>query len=1457
MKKKAIIKIETLIEIFILITATFSFSYLLKEMYSENEIFPLVKAQNEGGNGPSDEQIAKLKTDIPELANKNDEEIRAILLNLEKQGILRQEDFGNSQKVREALKKTFDDFEKNVDSGEVNLDLFSFIGKIIDLFGFIPQVPEVNPATFLQSIFDQTGGLYICPESNDGKICQVYTGKVIDSVCSRDSTEINIPRPGLFGSQDASQSIYENLPSGHECRLVNCYDKNEGVCYLRTPKGLCRGEGIEILTGDTSQCVTGCCIIGGEPIFTTGGRCQKNADSLGITLGSDDNNFYPELNREPQCLAKAQELKAATSYGACIIGATDTDFGGCKFVKGEECTQLNGAFYENILCSNEQVLGETKCLKQNKTGCLEGFDEVYWFDSCGNRENIFEGNSQEQRDSSWNNGVVKKKEDSCLIGTNNNPILNQANCGNCNRYKSSICGEEKDGQELNDEPDGKVVCRDMGCVDASGKRREHGESWCAYQSKFGVVGLPSIPLLDSAFGLKMPSIVNKFLGGNRAVDAPGSSHFRVQCLNGDVLQPVACEVGRKEICVESQTEISESSGRTFSQAVCRKNRWAECFAYNPSAQEGRAMGLAGPQWAWRILTAKLQLTCGVDPDCFVKTIDLTEKKDDTFKFAYCAPRYPPGLDLRNKENSEQICAQATQTCTAVFVKKTSGWSCEGNCKCVEGDSPESAKPSREFVNSMNEFCTSLGDCGSSISYVGSPPGGKGYSVTTGDKILDRFSSLLDVSNLFSIDSLLTGFSGDDKPIPGKYIEANQTPAGGFFGENSQALEEAGVNDLMEEVDGKINQFISKGGGKGRYGVPKYRGGYQGGIPDAALYAGGAGAALYAGGSLLGSAAGLGFGGALSGAAIGASLTGFLIDVLGIGPGLSPGLAYGLIGAGATAGFLIATHTLLGGGPIGWIILAVTLIVIAILKILGVGEVKEVPVTFTCKPWVPPRGTNEETCRSCGTDKLSDGGNKFPCNKYSCEALGGSCVFIANSEGPDGGVCEYSPEDDTQAPQFSHVAGELISESFEVSDVREGVAGGFTIRKKEGTGCVDQYESVTIPFTTNEWAKCYVSGIPRQSLAEMIPTISTDGLTHTYVFNSLQLNSLGITNIDTEKRNDIKLLIACEDIKENNNLGKEFVVNLCLIPEDHTPALITAPSSEILPYRATEKDIFIYTNEPAECKWDFSDVDYFRMKNELYCNNDLTDRIFLGFECKGKIPISSDLTSVYFRCLDRPEWKGTDKEGQRNVNQESVKVDIVRSDTGLRVVITNPADGATLVSGRGGTAIEVIAETSGGLDGTAECFISVDGSVESSFKTTGGATHSQPLGEGTSRISEGRHKIKVRCIDDATNEANAEISFSVEIDETIPSITRIYYDDKTKELVIITDKESTCGFLNEKLKESNNVCGFSADQGQIFNSDSTGKNHRTNFDFSKTYYIKCKDRFNNQPTQCTMIAKGGY
>jgi hypothetical protein len=53
---------------------------------------------------------------------------------------------------------------------------------------------------------------------------------------------------------------------------------------------------------------------------------------------------------------------------------------------------------------------------------------------------------------------------------------------------------------------------------------------------------------------------------------------------------------------------------------------------------------------------------------------------------------------------------ASQECTAVYVKEFPSFSyeCKANCDCEKA----------VFVEQMNDFCMSLGDCGMSVNYRG-------------------------------------------------------------------------------------------------------------------------------------------------------------------------------------------------------------------------------------------------------------------------------------------------------------------------------------------------------------------------------------------------------------------------------------------------------------------------------------------------------------------------------------------------------------------------------------------------------------------------------------------------------------------------------------------------------------------------------------------------------------------
>ena len=115
---------------------------------------------------------------------------------------------------------------------------------------------------------------------------------------------------------------------------------------------------------------------------------------------------------------------------------------------------------------------DTNCERQASANCIEGKDELYWFDSCGNKENIYDAN----KGKSWNDGKVLGKADSCSIGTETNGLKNQNTCGNCNYILGSICGEKTANEKLSD---GSIdyVCRDLSCTDKDGQKRVNGESW--------------------------------------------------------------------------------------------------------------------------------------------------------------------------------------------------------------------------------------------------------------------------------------------------------------------------------------------------------------------------------------------------------------------------------------------------------------------------------------------------------------------------------------------------------------------------------------------------------------------------------------------------------------------------------------------------------------------------------------------------------------------------------------------------------------------------------------------------------------------------------------------------------------------------------------------------------------------------------------------------------------------
>ncbi|MBU2576786.1 MAG: hypothetical protein KKF50_03620 [Nanoarchaeota archaeon] len=284
---------------------------------------------------------------------------------------------------------------------------------------------------------------------------------------------------------------------------------------------------------------------------------------------------------------------------------------------------------------------------------------------------------------------VIRVESSCGFGDVDGNA-NSTSCGNCDRFAGGMC---RSAIENNfDVNSGNFYCKDLSCY-YNGTTYDNGESWCDYD---GVIG--------------------------NGLDPAGSRHWRYTCNYGEI-QIDACDDYRNDICV--QNFLKENAGEDAVDARCVKNDWRECIDYN---EESDADG------------------CNKNPFCEIREVTI-----DEFRVSICRPKYPGGFDFINvsekrQEDNEEVCGLATRTCTSFYVKVFSGtsfvWKCQVNCECE----------TISFVESMNDLCIGLGDCGGYVNYQGNYTD-EGYDSNRG-KIGE---------------ALISSYKNNIIPVPGLFI----------------------------------------------------------------------------------------------------------------------------------------------------------------------------------------------------------------------------------------------------------------------------------------------------------------------------------------------------------------------------------------------------------------------------------------------------------------------------------------------------------------------------------------------------------------------------------------------------------------------------------------------------------------------------------------------------------------
>ena len=1091
--------------------------------------------------------------------------------------------------------------------------------------------------------------------------------------------------------------------SPNECEETNfckpgCCIGNSRICNVNTAKTNCNGIWFEQASCNIQECKKGCCVLGDESKFITEKECQIKAGDLGISI-----DFRNEVNSEISCLY----LTEKQVQGACVL-ETEQDFEttrNCIFTTLSNCDTKKGNFYADIFCSNSEL--NTACTTHDHTGCLEGKDEVYWYDSCGNREEV---------------------KESCSIFTGTR----------CGQYRLNIDTNPAEGD---------YVCRDLRCnVEIDGKvvNKKNGESWCEYE---GCIG--------------------------NGKDPVGSKHIRHICYMGEE-KTEACDDFRNQICAQSDTKLADNS--IFSEAFCRVNRWRDCYKYNNERND-------------------MAEKCKQNPDCTIKGVHI-----DKFNFDVCVPNYPPGFQFWNTEETarsgELECSFATQTCPVVYVKRITGWECEVNCDCEKSG----------FTQQMNDLCISLGDCGGYINFNGDYTD-DGYSVGRAGRIDgNQYKTCAENQpNQKPAEPGNFGFS-QILGIPGGLGEGDVPETDSTLG----LLGVAGIlgPGLLKNIAVVGATASATGTWTSLYGAGPNQISSEAFRMVTSEYAGNFGPEAFQQSTTTGK--GLPVGRILGAAGTGLSFANFMQA----GFGADKEISYGV-------GGVVALITFLGWCPPCMII---GLILSVISMIAGLGKTKTKYVTFTCMPWQPETGGLN--CDLCNTnDPLG-----VPCSEYRCKSLGQTCEFI-NPRTEDEKCIANNPND-VSSPRIKPLYNN-ITQGYEYKSVSDS---GFEIKTNNGE-CVPEYTVLSFGIETNKPARCRIGTDVLETYDEMGEFFG--GKNSFIIDHIMQLavpspsafkNRYNLTDKEAEALGQINYFVKCENANGISNTIP-FAIKTCVKPgPDLTAPRITGVYPEVgySNYGQTEKEIQIYTNEPADCKWSAeSNKKYEDMENSMSCLTDMEDYGLFGWACNTALTGLDTDNIFYIKCKDQPWFAGTVNESDRNAMTEDYLYTLQVSHTPLIIEDFRPENGKETWSGAEPVSLELKLKTSGGIDGTSTCKWEGNG-YSDYFTESNSNLHSYRITSAT----RGTYNIKLTCEDLAGNIAENSTSFSIKIDSQGPIITRIVYSSGLK---ITTDETSECRYsFSSKLNWENST--EMGGNGQI--------EHTTDWQL-KTYYVQCADGYGNK------------
>jgi hypothetical protein len=1135
------------------------------------------------------------------------------------------------------------------------------------------------------------------------------------------------------------------------CAAGTCVS-DVGQCSENVPKGTCEAAEYQWFEGPSSgqsTCQKGCCVIADyEASYTTQSHCKE----LISTLEDVELDWRDDVTSEAECSAIVRN-----SDRGCCVSNSDCVYG----TRGEcEDPQIDYAeergFYSDAFCAD---LGQCGCESHDYTACVD--EDVYWFDSCGNQEDVAEncdyltGSWCEQQD-----GDAFCADISCDSTWDGKYFIDKSDPGNVGTEVQRNTHDERIGES-----------------------REHGESWCLYESPVGDYR-----------------------------DRPGSQHYRSYCYFGEeVIEP--CEDFREEICI--QYPYGQSEIATGSACVANDNELLNpnittvppgSDFWNANDELAASCSQANIECPMLyVVTAysDLKWQIGSNVDC----VSPEYARDNAF---FCAGQGDCGssANLVETMTTNAFSMQSTQQNIGGDLAENST---EGEGKyrektwvgydsCVEGVEPPSQETTDRYCDDKELVC--LGEDGDDCPFINSL--GEAYEVgelTQTDYNRDWITTYDVSGNIIAIseafDTLNEEYEGD---------------AG--FNTMSKILAVFAFGSVSAVAGVALGTAIAAGAFEG--GIFALAGGAAG--------AQGAGTTLTTFSGAYGGTAGMGATHLTSvAAAVGALLlvTYQFWDVQRNSgsplEALEKAQKYKMssyIGAGVSAALFLAPQLIAGGasfGPWGLAVAAVILLVAA-LNYQG-GKTQEITVSSVCEPWQPPTGSN--FCELCDIPTAEGGlaisdyeGNilrGYDCTEYKCRSLGQNCEFISENVGSERPKCVGVAANDVNHPVITKYMVD-VSENMNDDGIvdTEGYTDDSTSDYEfvpddyvKFNTLMEPYQKVSFGIETDELSQCRLSqGTLPETYEEM--DLAFPDSYFDYFHNQTWI-------LTPEEVYDF--YVRCQDHNGNYNIDA-FVFQIETTGGvDITVPIIEAVSvnnGAYIAYDVTETPVSIFINEPADCKWSQVDQSYELMENAFLCSGIPSSATSLfDNECTYNLPVNATLPNYYyFACQDGAGNSNAENYGFTLQGTQPLLIDYVAPNGTIYYDYT-----------------ELITQTSAGAkDGTAYCSYNGVG-----FYTTNKSSHNQPLQD----LSAGLYNYYIECQDVAGNVANSSIEFTIEVDSTPPEISSLYLSGDSVHYTL--NEQATCEALYEE---------FVYGEG-IVSSGTFAVTELTK------YYLICQDIFGNE------------